>query len=108
MNNQIVEGLISLGIFSSKSISESDYQKLSKENADSRFVYLSGKCDDGLAGNPEWFKQVDTNNLSESEICLLLKISQAQNIKTIKNVLLFYFGITITCLIIALFTVIIP
>lgn len=108
MNNQIVEGLISLGIFSSKSISESDYQKLSKENADSRFVYLSEKSDDGLAGNPEWFKQVDTNNLSENEINLLLKISQAQNIKTIKNVLLFYFGITVVCLLIAIFTIIIP
>ena len=108
MNNQITEGLISLGIFGSKSISESDYQKLSKESADSRFIYLSGKSEDGFAGNPEWFKQVDTNNLSENEISLLLKISQAQNIKTIKNVLLFYFGITITCLIIALFTVIIP
>lgn len=108
MNNQIIEGLIGLGVFDSKSISESDYQRLSKENTDSRFIYLRGKSEDGLAGNPEWFKQVDTNNLSENEINLLLKISQAQNIKTIKNVLLFYFGITVVCLIIALFTVIIP
>lgn len=108
MNNQIVEGLINLGIFNSKSISESDYQKLSKENTDSRFVYLKGKIEDGLAGNPEWFKQVDTNNLSENEINLLLKISQTQNIKTIKNVLLFYFGITIACLLIVIFTIIVP
>ena len=108
MNNQIVEGLISLGIFGWKSILKSDYQKLSKENTDSRFIYLSGKSEDGFAGNPEWFKQVDTNNLSENDINLLLKISQAQNIKTIKNVLLFYFGITVICLLIAIFTIIIP
>lgn len=108
MNNQIIEGLINLGIFNSKSISKSEYEKLSKDNTDTSFIYLHGKSDDNFADNPEWFKQVDTNNLSENEISLLLKINQAQNIKTIKNVLLFYFGITITCLIIALFTVIIP
>lgn len=105
MNNQIIEGLVGLGIFSSTSLSKEEYEKLSNENQDKSFMYLKGTNLDGWSDNLEWFKQIDTKNLSENEIKLLLKISQTKNIKTIKNVLLFYLGLTIVSLIIALFAV---
>lgn len=103
MNNQIIEGLVDLGIFSSKSLSKEEYEKLSNEVQDSSFIYLKGTSSDAWTDNPEWFQQINTKNLSNDEINLLLKISQAKNIKTIKNISLFFLIITIISLVVTFF-----
>lgn len=90
MNIQIMQDLIDLNIFTSKAVTEQEYQNALNGEKNTRYIYRENVNSEGH----KWFERVDTNNLSEQEIQLLLVTTKTKNIRTIKNVAIFFAVLT--------------
>lgn len=91
MNNKTYYDLSELGIFSSKNLSETDYNNLSKNNVDGSKVYLQGYSNDvRINDGNKWYKEIDTHGLSVNDVLLQLEIMRTKHTKTIKNMITFF------------------
>ena len=93
MSENIIEGLIELGIFDSKFLSEDGYIEAIKNNNDTNTVYI--QCNYGG-------KQVNTKGLTNDDIQLLLNIDKTKNIRSIKRMITFFVILTSISIIISI------
>lgn len=101
MNNKTYYDLSELGIFSSKNLSETDYNNLSKNNVDKSKIYLQGYSNDVRINNDnKWYKEIDTHGLSVNDVLLQLEIMRTKHTKTIKNMVTFFVLLTIISIVI--------
>lgn len=98
MNKKIMQDLIDLNVFTSKAIDEQEYKNVLVGEKDKRYIYRENVNSEGH----KWFEQIDTNNLSNQEIQMLLATSKAKNIRIIKNTSIFFAVITVISLIISI------
>ncbi len=103
MNNEIIEDLVELGVYSSKSLSEEDYDNLSKNNTNSNLTYIIGYFGSGNEEYNKYFKEIDTNGLTVDDVKLQLEINRTKNIMSIKKMVTFFVVITIIALIVMFF-----
>lgn len=103
MNNKIIEDLVELGIYNSKTLSEEDYNNLSKNNTNSSLVYITGHYEGGNDDYNKYFKEIDTKGLTSDDVRLQLEIDRTKNIKSIKSMVTFFVVITVIALIAAFF-----
>ena len=99
MNNKIIEDLVELGIYSSKTLSEEDYNNLSKNNTNSSLIYISGHYEGCNDANDKYFKEIDTKGLTLDNVRLQLEIDRTKNIKSIKSMITFFVVITVIALV---------
>lgn len=102
MNNKMIEDLVELGIYNSKTLSEEDYNNLSKSNTNSSLTYITGCYEGGNNEYSTYFKEIDTKGLTPDDVRLQLEIDRTRNIKSIKNMVTFFIVITIIVLIVVL------
>lgn len=102
MNKQIMQNLIDLNIFTSKAVSEQEYKNALNEEKDERYIYRENVNSEGH----KWYEQIDTNNLSDQDIQMLLTTSKNKNIRTIKNVAIFFAVLTGISLVISIISAI--
>ena len=57
MNNKIIEDLVELGIYNSKTLSEEDYNKLSKDNINGSLMYITGHYEGGNEDCNKYYKE---------------------------------------------------
>lgn len=93
MSENIIEGLIELGIFDSKFLNEDDYVDAIKNKDNVNIVYVQGN----YGG-----KQVNTKGLTDEEIRLLLDIDKTKNIRSIKRMITFFVVLTSISIIISI------
>ena len=103
MNNKIIEDLVELGIYNSKTLSEEDYNNLSKNNTNDSLTYIAGHYEGGNEDYNKYFKEIDTKGLTPDDVRLLLEIDRTKNIKSIKSMITFFVVITVIALIVAFF-----
>ena len=103
MNNKIIEDLVELGIYNSKTLSEEDYNNLSKNNTNSSLAYITGHYEGGNDDYNKYFKEIDTKGLTSDDVRLQLEIDRTKNIKSIKSMVTFFVVITVIALISAFF-----
>ena len=103
MNNKIIEDLVELGIYNSKTLSEEDYNNLSKNNTNSSLTYITGHYEGGNDDYNKYFKEIDTKGLTPDDVRLQLEIDRTKNIKSIKSMVTFFVVITVIALISAFF-----
>ena len=103
MNNKIIEDLVEMGIYSSKTLSEEDYNLLSKSNSNVSLIYITGRYEGGNDNCNKYFKEIDTNGLTEEDVKLQLEIDRTKNIKSIKSMITFFVVITVVGMIIMFF-----
>ena len=103
MNNKIIEDLVELGIYNSKTLSEEDYNNLSKNNTNSSLTYITGHYEGGNSNYNKYFKEIDTKGLTYDDVKLQLEIDRTKNIKSIKSMVTFFVVITVIALIVAFF-----
>jgi len=99
MDHKIIEDLVELGIYNSKSLTEEDYSALSKNNTNNSLNYITGHYEGGNEDYNKYFKEIDTKGLSLDEVKLQLEIDRAKNIRSIKNILLFFVVLIVVSLI---------
>lgn len=100
MNNKIIEELVELEIYKSKSLDKEQYEKLSKDNTDNSKIYIAGSYNDDVDNElNKYYKEIDTNGLSIEEVKLQLDINKTKNIKSIKNMITFFAVVTVIGLI---------
>lgn len=96
--NKTINDLVEFGIFQSKPLSKEEYEKLSNNNSNK--IYLSGSYNNDLDNEfTNYYKEIDTNGLTIEEIELQLSIERTKNIKLIKNMIIFFFILTVISLI---------
>lgn len=103
MNNKIIEDLVELGIYNSKTLSEEDYNNLSKNNTNSSLTYITGHYEGGNDDYNKYFKEIDTKGLTPDDVRLQLEIDRTKNIKSIKGMVTFFIVITVIGMIIMFF-----
>lgn len=103
MNNKIIEDLVELGIYNSKTLSEDDYNKLSKEKTNNSLMYITGRYEGGNENYNKYFKEINTNGFTEEDIKLQLEIDKTKNIRFIKSMVAFFVVLTIVGIIIMFF-----
>lgn len=102
MSNKILEELVRLGIYSSKMLSEEDYNKLLQTKPNNSLIYISGRYDGVIEERSKYFKEINTNGLTPDDVKLQLEIDKIKMIKSIKNMLTFFIITTIIGFIMAL------
>ena len=103
MNNKIIEDLVELGIYNSKTLSEEDYNKLSKDNTNGSLMYIAGHYEGGNEDYNKYYKEINTNNMTDEDVKLQLEIDRTKNIKSIKSMLIFFVVITVIGMIVMFF-----
>lgn len=99
LTNKIINDLIELEIYKSKSLNKEEYERLSNIKNNDK-IYLSGSYNDDIENElTKYYKEIDTNGLTIEEIMLQLSIERTKNIKLIKNMIIFFVVITIISLI---------
>lgn len=100
MNNEIIKELVELGIYDSKNLSEEEYNNLSKSNTNSSLIYITGYYEGDNDDSNKYFKEIDTKGLTVEDIKLQLEIDKAKNIRSIKNMVMFFVVITVISLVV--------
>ena len=95
MNNKVIEDLVELGIYNSKTLSEEDYNKLSKDNTNRSLMYITGHYEGGNEDYNKYYKEINTNNMTVEDVKLQLEIDRTKNIRSIKSMLTFFVVITV-------------
>ena len=103
MNNKIIEDLVELGIYNSKTLSEDDYNNLSKNNTNNSLTYITGHYEGGNEDYNKYYKEINTKGLTEEEVKLQLEIDRTKNIRSIKSMVTFFVVITVIGMIIMFF-----
>ena len=104
MNKKIIDELVELEIYSSKSLTEEEFNQQAKDNKQGEFVYSSGSINFVDGNSTKWFKQIDTKGLSNEEIKLLLEIDRTKNIRSIKKMAIFFVVLTLISVAIAIWS----
>lgn len=104
MNKKIIDELVELEIYSSKSLTEEEYNQQAKDDRQDNFVYSSGGINFSDGNSTKWFKQIDTKGLSNEEIKLLLEIDRTKNIRSIKKMAIFFVVLTLISIVIAIWS----
>lgn len=103
MNNKIIEDLVELGIYNSKTLTEEEYNSLSKGNTDDSLVYIVGNYESGNEDYSKYFKEINTNGFTNEDVKLQLEIDRTKNIRSIKSMITFFVVITVIGMIIMFF-----
>lgn len=103
MNNIIIEDLVELGIYNSKTLSEEDYNKLSKDNTNGSLMYITGHYEGGNEDYNKYYKEINTNSMTDEDVKLQLEIDRTKNIRSIKSMLTFFVVITVIGMIVMFF-----
>lgn len=103
MNNKIIEDLVELGIYNSKTLSEDDYNNLSKNNTNDSLTYITGHYEGGNEDYNKYYKEINTKGLTEEEVKLQLEIDRTKNIRSIKSMVTFFVIITVIGMIVMFF-----
>ena len=103
MNNKIIEDLVELGVYNSKTLTEEEYNSLSKGNTDDSLVYIVGNYESGNEDYSKYFKEINTNGFTNEDVKLQLEIDRTKNIRSIKSMITFFVVITIIGMIIMFF-----
>ena len=103
MNNKVIEDLVELGIYNSKTLSEEDYNKLSKDNTNRSLMYITGRYEGGNEDYNKYYKEINTNNMTDEDVKLQLEIDRTKNIRSIKSMLAFFVVITVIGMIVMFF-----
>ncbi len=104
MNKKIIDELVELEIYSSKSLTEEEYNQQAKDKEQSDFVYSSGSINFSNSNSTKWFKQIDTKGLTNEEIKLLLEIDKTKNVRSIKKMVTFFVVLTLVSIVIAIWS----
>ena len=104
MNNKVIENLVELGIYNSKTLTKKEYDELSNNNADKTLIYISGYYEGVNKESSRWFKEVNTNNMTIDDIKLQLEINRTKNIKAVKNMVTFFVAFAVITSIITFLT----
>lgn len=105
MNIKNIDDLIELGIYSSRILTEEDYNILSRNNLDDNLFYITGCYENVDDECNKFYKEINNNGLTEQDLKLQLEIYKIKNIKSIKTMITFFVIITIINIIITLFSV---
>lgn len=103
MNNKIIEALVELGIYNSKTLSEEDYNKLSKDNTNESLMYITGHYEGGNEDYNKYYKEINTNGMTDEDVKLQLEIDRTKNIRSIKSMVTFFVVITVIGMIVMFF-----
>ena len=103
MNNKIIEDLVELGIYNSKTLSEEDYNKLSKDNTNGTLMYITGHYEGGNEDYNKYYKEINTNSMTDEDVKLQLEIDRTKNIRSIKSMVTFFVIITVIGMIVMFF-----
>ena len=103
MNNKIIEDLVELGIYNSKTLSEEDYNKLSKDNTNESLMYITGHYEGGNEDYNKYYKEINTNGMTDEDVKLQLEIDRTKNIRSIKSMVTFFVVITVIGMIVMFF-----
>ena len=103
MNNKIIEDLVELGIYNSKTLSEEDYNKLSKDNTNESLMYITGHYEGGNEDYNKYYKEINTNSMTDEDVKLQLEIDRTKNIRSIKSMATFFVVITVISMIVMFF-----
>ena len=103
MNNKVIEDLVELDIYNSKTLSEEDYNKLSKDNTNGSLIYITGHYEGGNEDYNKYYKEINTNNMTDEDVKLQLEIDRTKNIRSIKSMLTFFVVITVIGMIVMFF-----
>ena len=103
MNNEIIEDLVELGIYNSKTLSEDEYNKLSKNNTNSSLIYITGRYVGGNDDYNKYFKEIDTKGFTLDDVKLQLEIDRTKNIRSIKSMVKFFVVLIVISLIVMFF-----
>lgn len=98
MNNKIIEDLVELGVFNSRTLSAEDYNNLSKNNINNSLTYITGHYEGGNEDCNKYYKEIDTKGLTEEEVKLQLEIDRTENIRSIKSMITFFVVMVISLL----------
>ena len=103
MNNKIIEDLVELGVYNSKTLTEEEYNSLSKGNTDDSLVYIVGNYESGNEDYSKYYKEINTNGMTDEDIKLQLEIDRTKNIRSIKSMVTFFVVITVIGMIVMFF-----
>ena len=103
MNNKIIEDLVELGVYNSKTLTEEEYNSLSKGNTDDSLVYIVGNYESGNEDYSKYYKEINTNGLTEEDVKLQLEIDRTKNIRSIKSMVTFFVVLTVIGMIVMFF-----
>ena len=103
MNNKIIEDLVELGVYNSKTLTEEEYNNLSKGNMDDSLVYIVGNYESGNEDYSKYYKEINTNGLTEEDVKLQLEIDRTKNIRSIKSMVTFFVVLTVIGMIVMFF-----
>ena len=103
MNNKIIEDLVELGIYNSKTLSEEDYNKLSKDHTNGTLMYITGHYEGGNEDYNKYYKEINTNSMTDEDVKLQLEIDRTKNIRSIKSMVTFFVIITVIGMIVMFF-----
>ena len=103
MNNKIIEDLVELGVYNSKTLTEEEYNSLSKGNTDDSLVYIVGNYESGNEDYSKYYKEINTNGMTDEDIKLQLEIDRTKNIRSIKSMITFFVVITVIGMIVMFF-----
>ena len=104
MNNKIIEDLVELGVYTSKSLQKEEFEELSAINTDNSLLYITGSYNDDYDNeNNRYYKEIDTKGLSIEEVKLQLDIERTKNIKSVKSMTTFFVILTVIALICIVF-----
>ena len=103
MNDKIIEDLVELGIYNSKTLSEDDYNNLSKNKKNSSLIYITGCYENMNENYNKYYKEIDSHDLTEEDIKLKLEIDKTKNMRSIKSMITFFVVITVISMIIMFF-----
>lgn len=101
MHKKIIESLVDLQVFDLKIISAKDFDLQKQENTSADTIYLHEDTD--YYGD-KIIKQIDTKGLSNEEIKLLLDIDRTKNIRSIKNMIIFFVVLAVISIIISIWS----
>lgn len=100
INEKMIEDLVELGIYKSRSLEKEEYEKLSANNSDESKMYITGSYSNDTENDlMKYYKEIDTNGLSIEEVMLQLDIEKTKNIKSIKSMVIFFVVVAVISLI---------
>ena len=103
MNHKIVKDLVELGIYSSKSLSEEDYNKLSQNKTNDSLMYITGYYEGSNENHNKYFKEINTNGFTEEDVKLQLEIDRTKIIRFIKSIVAFFVVLTVVSIIVIVY-----
>lgn len=101
MNNNTIEDLVKLGIYSSKTISEEQYNKCLKNNNNDSLIYITGRHESGNSNYNKYYKEINTKGMTTDDVKLQLEINRTKNISSIKNMVMFFVIVTVIVMVLA-------